>query len=250
MTHEDPGPARLSRRRLLGGAVTLVCAAPALELLGCAPAAAGSTKVDGWDIPPGTMLVPARHAQLAALFDALIPGSPGSPGAAEAHAAWYLDQLLGAFRTDPPLIFAGGPYSGRHGGVDGFARLLPLTRVEEIRWRIYLEGSRGLPEREFAGPVVGAAQRYEDGLAVLDAAARAQKGQTYAALPLDDRRALLRTAAPAFLALAYEHAVEGTYGDPVYGGNFEGKGWAAIEYEGDRQPVGYSARQMSNPEEG
>ena len=48
----------------------------------------------------------------------------------------------------------------------------------------------------------------------------------------------------------YEHAVEGTYGDPVYGGNFAELGWAAIDYEGDRQPIGYSARQMAHPEEG
>ena len=28
------------------------------------------------------------------------------------------------------------------------------------------------------------------------------------------------------------------------------KGWKAIDFEGDRQPVGFTARQLSNPEEG
>ncbi len=63
-----------------------------------------------------------------------------------------------------------------------------------------------------------------------------------------DRRQLLLAADEAFVQTLYEHAVEGTYGDPVYGGNFELRGWAAIGYEGDRHPLGYSAEQMVKPE--
>jgi hypothetical protein len=50
--------------------------------------------------------------------------------------------------------------------------------------------------------------------------------------------------------MAYNHAVEGTYGDPIYGGNFEMKGWKVIDFEGDRQPVGFTVRQMLHPEDG
>lgn len=244
-----PLPAGFSRRRFLGGAVTLVCAAPVvLDALACQTAAEPGP-IDGWKVPGGTTLDRTSYALLCATFDALIPGDAKSPGATVANAPWYLDQLLGAFRVDPPRIFAGGPYSGRHGGVAGFEEFQPLTRVETLRWRTYLEGSQGIPEREWNGPVVGLFDRYRQGLAALDAAAVKSAGKSFTALTLERRRTLLQAADPEFLQLAYEHAVEGTYGDPVYGGNQDRSGWKAIDYEGDRQPVGYTPRQMSNPEE-
>jgi hypothetical protein len=158
---DEPLSSGITRRRFLGGAVTLVCAAPLAGLAGACGTSPRTrpTSIDGWEVPAGTTLTPERFATLVALFDAFIPGDDSSPGATQAHAAWYLDQLLGAFSVDPPRIFAGGPYSGRHGGRDGFAEFQPLTRVERIRWQTYLEGSRGIPEREFNGPVVGMIQR-------------------------------------------------------------------------------------------
>ena len=258
----------LTRRRFLGGAVTLVCSVPVLGLGAACGEDEGedddhgrdgghtdagvreTTSVDGWIVPLGTKLSPERFAALCAMMDALIPGDDASPGAVAARAPWYLDQLLGAFDADPPRIFAGGPYSGRHGGQDDFSQFQPLTRVEAIRWRTYLEGSRGIPEREWNGPVTGLLERYETGIDALDAAAQAGHGSRFALLSPDQRRALLLSADGEFVDLAYAHAVEGTYGDPVYGGNFELSGWAAIGYEGDRQPEGYTAREMSHPEEG
>jgi gluconate 2-dehydrogenase gamma chain len=231
----------------LGGAITLVCAAPLWEL-GCSHP--GASVIDGFTVPAGTYLPASDYARLAALMDALVPGDPSSPGALDAHAPWYLDQLLGAFRSDPPRIYAGGPYSGRHGGLDGFSQFQPLTRVEALRWRTYLEGSQGIREREWNGPVKGILDEYREGLAALDAAAHQQHGRPFTALSHDERVALVAKADEKFVEMAYTHAVEGTYADPVYGGNFEEGGWRAIAYEGDRQPVGYTARQMSNPEDG
>ena len=240
-----------SRRRFLGGAVTLVCGAPVFGAVACGTKLSPKPQlIDGWSIPLGTMLPAARYAQVAALLDALVPGDDAGAGATEAHAAWYLDQLLGAFRTDPPRLYAGGPYSGRHGGVDGFSHFQPLTRVETIRWRTHLEGSQGIAEREFNGPVKGLLQLYEENLDLLEQAAQKQNQLAFTALDLEPRRTILATADQTFVQVAYGHAVEGTYGDPVYGGNFELSGWQVISYEGDRQPIGYTARQMSNPEEG
>ncbi len=47
-------------------------------------------------------------------------------------------------------------------------------------------------------------------------------------------------ADPAFRRLLYEHACEGTYGDPVYGGNRDQVGWRSIGYAGDVQPRGWT----------
>lgn len=216
--------------------------------------------------PPARTLSPARYACLAALVDALIPEDDGAgnrtAGAAAAGAADYVDGLLGAFATNPPRIFAGGPYSGRHGGLDGFSTFVPLTRVEEIAWRIRIEGTAGLADRAFAkadvgvkavagAEVAGFLAAYEAGLDDLDALAKAQGYVNFADMPVDERRGLIQGGdARLDVRMAFEHAVEGTYGDPVYGGNRDLCGWKAIDYEGDRQPVGYTARQMSHPEEG
>ncbi|MBI4952296.1 MAG: gluconate 2-dehydrogenase subunit 3 family protein [Myxococcales bacterium] len=244
----DPGPATLERRGFLGGALVLVVAAP-LGASACRREDAAE-ELGPWEIPEGTTLAPRYYAALAALFDALIPGDATEPGATEARAAYHLDQLLGAFRTSPPRIFAGGPYSGRHGGLDGFSEFQPLTRVETLRWRTYLEGSLGLPEREWNGPVVGLRATYEAALDALEGEARLSYGAGLATLSREQRRSLVGGMDSGFRDLAYVHAVEGTYGDPVYGGNFEGRGWAVIDYEGDRQPLGFTAHEMAHPEDG
>src|SRR5947208_10379166 len=117
------------------------------------------------------------------------------PGATEARVADYIDGLLGAFAVDPPRIWAGGPFSGRHGGDAGFADFMPLSRLDELAWRVRIEGSRGIPEREFNGAVVGLQERYRDGLSAL--------GADYAILDADAQDARLRDNGP-FTELLYE----------------------------------------------
>jgi hypothetical protein len=171
-----------------------------------------------------------QHAVVAAACDRLVPGS------AAAGAADYVDGLLGAFTVDPPRIWAGGPFSGRHGGDDGFSSFLPLGRMEELAWRTRIEGSRGLPEREWNGPVVGLQERYLQGLDAL--------GEAFAALGAEEQHARL-AALPDFTVLLHEHACESTYGDPVYGGNRDGAGWRSIGFTCDVQPRGWTPVEVS-----
>ncbi len=179
-----------------------------------------------------TWLTEEQHAVLEAAVDRLIPpDDEGAPGAKAAGVADYVDGLLGAFLVDPPRIWAGGPFSGRHGGEAGFDRFLPLGPVEELAWRTRIEGSRGRPEREFNGPVLGLQERYADGLARL--------GDDFVGLDGVAQDARLG-ADPAFTRLLYEHACEGMYGDPVYGGNRSAAGWVAVGFKGDVQPRGWT----------
>jgi Gluconate 2-dehydrogenase subunit 3 len=159
------------------------------------------------------------------------PDDQGAPGAKAAGAADYIDGLLGAFLVDPPRIWAGGPFSGRHGGEAGFERFLPLGAVEELAWRTRIEGSQGQPEREFNGPVIGLQERYTAGLAGL--------GGDFTAVEGAEQDARL-AADPAFQRLLYEHACEGTYGDPAYGGNRDRAGWVSVRFVGDTQPRGWT----------
>jgi gluconate 2-dehydrogenase gamma chain len=152
----------------------------------------------------------------AALDRLIPPDDEGAPGARAAGAADYIDGLLGAFLVDPPRIWAGGPFSGRHGGEAGFEHFLPLGRMEEWAWRTRIDELQ---------------TRYREGLERL--------GADFAEAGPDAQDARL-DADPAFKRLLYVHACEGTYGDPVYGGNRDLVGWRSIPFDGDSQPRGWT----------
>jgi len=177
-----------------------------------------------------------EYAAVAAAADRLIPPRGPHPGGAALGVADYVDRLLGAFTFDPPLIFAGGPFSGRAGGDASFAGFLPLSRHEELAWRTRIEGSRGLAEREFNGPVRGWQDIYREGIVEL--------GDDFTAVdPGEQDRRL--AAVDELRHLLYEHACEGAYGAPEYGGNRDLAGWRAIEFPGDSQPRGYTDEEVS-----
>ncbi len=167
----------------------------------------------------------------------LIP-TDEDPGANEAGVANYIDTLLGAFAFDPPRIWAGGAFSGRFGGTPGFATFHRLTALDELAWRTRIEGSLGIEEREWNGPVVGLQERYEAGLKEL--------GADFADVDPDEQDRRLR-AHEDFTRLVYEHACEGMYGAPEYGGNRNGVGWSYIGFPGDVQPRGYTDDEVSQP---
>jgi gluconate 2-dehydrogenase gamma chain len=170
------------------------------------------------------------HATIAAASDRVIPG------AHDAGVADYIDGFLGAFTFDPPRIWAGGPFSGRHGGEATFGQWTSLRDIDELAWRTRIEGSNGDPAREINGPVVGLQEQYREGLDAL--------GADFADVPADEQDRRL-DAVPAFKALLYAHCCEGMYGDPVYGGNRELTGWQSIDFPGDAQPRGYTDEEVS-----
>jgi gluconate 2-dehydrogenase gamma chain len=164
-----------------------------------------------------------EYAVVAAACERLIPGG------ADGGCADYVDGLLGAFTVDPPRIWAVTPRG------DGFH---PLGRLDELAWRTRIEGSQGMAEREFNGPVTGLQERYRRGLDAL--------GADFVSLSAEDQDARLK-ADPEFTTLLYHHACEGMYGPPAYGGNRELAGWQAIDFPGDVQPVGYPDEEVAGP---
>ena len=152
---------------------------------------------------------------MAAAADRLLPG------AAAAGVDGYLEQLLDAFSHDPPRIWAGGPFSGRHGGDAGFDAWIPLGPMEARAWRDRIDGWQA---------------KYR---ALLDAL-----GDGFTTVDGDEQDRRL-AAVPELRDLLYEHACEGTYGDPVYGGNRDLVGWQTIGWVGDIQPRGYTDVEVS-----
>jgi hypothetical protein len=180
----------------------------------------------------------SEYRILSAACDRMIPPSENGPGATPAGVPADIDGLLGAFLVDPPRIWAGGPTSGRHGGEAAFGRFHRLTALDELAWRMRIEGSDGRPEREFNGPVVGLQQRYHQGLAAL--------GEDFVGLGPAEQDSRLRSQ-PEFTELLYGHVCEGMYGAPEYGGNRDQAGWKAIGFSGDVQPRGWTDVEVSNP---
>ncbi len=183
-------------------------------------------------------LTEQEYATLRAACAQMIPSGEDHPGAEEAGVAEYIDGFLGAFTFDPPRIWAGGPTSGRRGGQEGFIHFVELSRLDEVAWRMRIEGSQGIPEREFNGPVLGLQQRYREGLAAL--------GEDFSQVEGKEQRRRLR-ADESFCELLWEHCCEGMYGAPEYGGNRDCVGWTYIDYEGDVQPRGYRDEEVSQP---
>ena len=178
-----------------------------------------------------------HYRVLRAACARLIPAGE-TPGALEAGVVDYIDGLLGAFAFTPPRIWAGGATSGRFGGEAGFSRFMDLSPLDELAWRTRIEGSRGRPEREFNGPVVGLQERYLEGLDAL--------GADFADISGEEQDRRLREGGE-FTELLYEHCCEGMYGAPEYGGNKDLVAWRAIGFEGDVQPRGWSDAEVSGP---
>lgn len=181
--------------------------------------------------------------RLRALVDVFIPGPPDDSdgGALVAGCAEAIDALLGAFEFDPPRIYAGAPFSNRHGSpVDDFEHFLSLDAYEALAWRLWIQGSGGHKELEFNGPVTGWQTVYRDGLAAL--------GSGFADLPTAAREAELRTnsdpAVKALVDVAWPHTYQFMYAAPEYGGNRDLTGWRYTNWDGDMQPQGYTREQV------
>jgi len=236
-------PMAISRRVFL----RLAAAGVAVTAL---PASACSTAPE--TAPPGSFFTDPEWRALGALADAVLPPD-AAPGGSALGAATYIDTLCRAFDSDPPLIHAGGPFSGRQpfanptGGTPSgnfpeneFSTFVPLSRVADRGWRLRIFGSAGVPgggpNDAITGPIVGLRDTMKNGLA----AAMALSAQPIETLDADALQTLMSKLDPAWVTTFAELVVEAALAAPEYGGNGQLAGWTLIHYGGDVQPLGYS----------
>ena len=227
MNRYDPRVFELDRRTFLkglGAATTLVALPGALTARVAAAAASGGTHV----------LDAHAYAVVTEATARLIPGPRddpaeiGHPGAREAMAARYIDTLLGAFETDPPMLFAGGPFSNRSGNpTDDMARFLGLTPAQLWAWRRRIAGWK---------------EQYSKGVAALDQLANGD----FATASDEAKDAALAKDPEGFTTLLFTHTVEAMYAPPEYGGNHGLAGWRDIGFPGDVEPRGYTDAEVSS----
>ncbi len=199
----------------------------------------------------------------------ILPAAERGISASDARAVRYIDRLLAAFdqvsEAAPPTIFAGGPASGRQPAPDAhgkstsafppadMATFLPLTRAQEIAWRVRIFGSAATPGGDFndalLGPTVGWRDLYTDAVTRLDAVAAATSpGATFLTLgPADQQIALATVSSEVsqFGQALIEHTLEGVFCVPEYGGNADRAGWRLARYDGDSIPLGHAVYDAS-----
>ena len=184
-------------------------------------------------------LTDAEFAVLSAACDRSVPATEDGPGAVAAGVPDYIDGLLGAFTVDPPRIWAGGPTSGRYGGEAAFARFHPLSPLDELAWRIRIEGSR-------VGPSGSSTVRWS-GCRSGTGPGWPPSAPTSATLDGEEQDARL-AAADGFAELLYRPLLRGACtARPSTGGTADGAAWEAIGFAGDVQPRGWTDAEVSEP---
>jgi gluconate 2-dehydrogenase gamma chain len=186
-----------------------------LKRAGAAVAGAGTAAVAGAGAPSAGTTEPAEPAQQAAAGVAREPLEALTPEEADTLEAMV-------------------------------ARLVPTDAngpgAREARAAHYID-------RALGGFLASSRDAYRTGLANLDAHARATEGARFAQLDAAGQdeilAALERNAVPAFTAasgaaffnLVLGHTLQGTFGDPYYGGNKNFVGWDLVGYPGVRLAV-------------
>ena len=124
------------------------------------------------------------------------------------------------------------------------ARLIPTDAngpgATEARAAHYID-------RALGGALAPSRQAYTTGLAALDRYARSSRGKAFTELTAADQDTLLVeveagtasgfSGSAAFFGLVLNHTLQGTFGDPYYGGNANFVGWDLIGYPGIRTMV-------------
>lgn len=251
-----PVQAPLTRRVVLKAGSGLLLTA-LLPIYGCGSGGGGSVTGSSLEFgspatPQPSFLTEAEQTALRALVDRLIPQDT-DPGAVAGACHEAIDALLAAFMTDPPFIYAGGPFSDRGGEPDNdFLEFVELDEYEAFAWRLAIEGSQGIPEREFNGPVKGMQQIYREGLARLDERAQQLGFDSFADMPGLTRDVIINDGNDAVVQelvdIAFPDTLDAMYGPPEYGGNRDLVGWGFTAFDGDTQPRGYTDDQVINPD--
>lgn len=224
---EDREPFGLTRRSVLvAGSLLGAALALGIDLTACTSSSAKHAA------PP--VLSPHELDVVTEATARLIPGptddpsEAGHPGAREAGVANYIAAMLGAFAHEPPLVYAGGPFSNRAGSkTDDMATFVELPDTIRQQWKQRLDEL---------------AMRYHHGVTALDAGA----GGNFAAAPVAARDAALTKNPGGFTDLLFQHSIEGCYAVPEYLANAKLVGWHEIAFPGDSQPRGWPDAKVTN----
>ena len=199
----DESPRIISRRALLKGAGAVGAAvtagvSPVSATPGTAAAASTGQSAAG-SMPPDVYehLTAEEADLLEAIADQVIPADEHGPGAIEARAVAYIDRALGGALSSSRDAY--------RSGLAAFDR--------------YCRSSRGGP--------FGSLSHTDQISALIDVETGAATGAG----------AGFVGSSAAFFSMVRGHVLQGTFGDPFYGGNTNFVGWDLLRYPGVRTAV-------------
>jgi len=171
--------------------------------------------MDAEDVSRGAVTFLNTHEAetINALAGLIIPGTEEDPGAQEAGAVIYIDRALA------------GPYGKLQRLYRAGLAALDESCVQR-QGRTFVELDEG-EQNSVLEQLAGSG---------LDSAVGAERAESDGA----DRPDL--GFLPYFFAVVRQHVVEGTFGDPVYGGNRNAVGWRLVGFPGAHW--GYGEDQM------
>ena len=103
-------------------------------------------------------------------------------------------------------------------------------------------------DNALSGALASAKQAYAEGLAAIDTASQQKFQAPFVKLTPSQQDAVLTDLQDtAFFNLVRGHTLQGTFCDPIYGGNANMVGWDLIAYPGVRLNVTAAEQNMSTP---
>jgi gluconate 2-dehydrogenase gamma chain len=103
-------------------------------------------------------------------------------------------------------------------------------------------------DRALGGALAAARTEYTTGLAAIDRTAQQKFGGPFATLTAAQQDAVLRELQDTpFFNLVRGHTLQGTFCDPIYGGNANFVGWDLLGYPGVRLAVSPAEQNLSTP---
>ncbi len=199
------------------------------------------------------VFTPRQQQMLVKLANFILPRHSPTTGQPVFDIVNYLETFLSAFDQDPPKIYAGGPFSGRHplpgdpAPSNAFEEFLSLSRYQRLAWKLRLEGPESLGQEPFVflsdtlkNDYTGLRDILSEGLS--------------SAITLEDGMAprpvmagvLLSAAGPDFNHVFFALLAEAAFSAPEYKGNLAT--WPEIFYPGDSLAAGYSGTEISDPD--
>lgn len=182
--------------------------------------------------PADGFFTPVQRSVLGKLCDHVFPD------ASKLGAVQYIETLLTAFDSNPPKIYAGGPFSDRgrvpgSSGENSFRDFIPLNRYQEAAWRLKIYGDSGISGGSPNAQIVGAQKGLRN--IILE-------GIEAVALKISNTDAVVHWAllSSECKNAIRELTIEACFSAPEYGGNINQEGWKLVHYRGDVLPRGYS----------
>jgi gluconate 2-dehydrogenase gamma chain len=164
-----------------------------------------------------------------AIAERIIPGGDGDIGATDAGVVYYIDRAVAGFSIPLQKVYRLGLRE-----LDAFCRRKHGKSFTEL-------GGEGRDEVvcRFLGPATSEAAAAHKSAGEDDQDFRAEDGSG---------RALDKGLLDRLFAVVREHAIEGLFCDPVYGGNRDAVGWRLVGFPGVHW--GYTAEQMKEGYDG